>query len=344
MKTRQAGVSRRRLATIVLLGIGIMALALVMRQIDWRESMRLLANVGPALLLVPLSQLLLVVFSTQAWRVLLLTQGEAPGFRSLYWLRLLGDVTNQLLPVAQVGGEWLRAHLLGRRGITPALAYASVLVDMSIIMLTLALLIITGIAVLWWQGGRDEAGALLAGVLVFAAIGIGSMLAQRRGIIGVLASLASRLLPIDGLAGMNGLAASIDQWLRHLYGSPRGILASAAWQSLSWTGGLLQTWMILRLLGVDASLGEALIVETVGQALRNAGGFIPGALGAMEAGYVLGCGLAGLPTAPGLALPLIRRLRDLAIGVPVLCAWQFRREQAGPDQGQAIATRVRQLT
>jgi putative membrane protein len=322
---------------MLLLIVGIGAVALLLARIDWRESLRLVGSVGAGLLLVPASQLLIVVASTVAWRRLL--PHTAPGIPTLYWLRLLADVVNQLLPAAQIGGDWVRAHGLVRRGVPAPFAYASVLVDMSIIMLTLVTMIVAGLLLAWLAGSATEVKSIVAGVAIFTAIAAAAVLAQRRGIVGVLVSLSARLLPV-GLARDSGtFASAIDAALKSLYDDHRRVFANGAWQALAWLGGVLQTWMILRLLGVDAGLGDALIVEAVGQALRNAGGLIPGAVGAMEAGYVFGCSLAGLPEAAGLAVPLVRRLRDLSIGLPVLAVWRLRRtpdEQPAPARAGAL--------
>ena len=49
---------------------------------------------------------------------------------------------------------------------------------------------------------------------------------------------------------------------------------------------------------------------------------MPGALGVQEAGYALLMPLFGLPAEMGLAVSLLKRARDIVIGVPVLLAWQ----------------------
>lgn len=326
--TRSAERAPRRRVQILtrglLLAAGAATLAIMLWRIDWREPMHLVARGGPAMLTVPLSQLLLVALSTQGWRVLLRAGQVDRPWPLLYWLRLLADSINQLLPVAQLGGEWLRAHALGHARVPRPLAYASVLADMSIAVLTLVLSIATGLGALALRGGLPEAAGMLAGIAAFAMLLTGALIALQRGMLAAALKLCARLVPIAGGHGARRLATTTDSALRALYGDRRSLLCAAGWHYAAWVGGALQTWMALRLLGVDASLGDALIVEAVGQAMRNAGSFIPGSLGAHEAGYVLGSTLAGLPAAAGLALPMLRRLRDLATGLPVLLIWQVR--------------------
>ena len=74
-----------------------------------------------------------------------------------------------------------------------------------------------------------------------------------------------------------------------------------------------------------------MVIESLGQAVRSAGFFIPGALGVQEGGYVLLCGLFGIPADQALALALIRRLRDIALGLPGLIVWRW--DASGPGFG-----------
>jgi hypothetical protein len=70
-------------------------------------------------------------------------------------------------------------------------------------------------------------------------------------------------------------------------------------------------------------LSEALILESLGQAIRAAAFAIPGALGVQESGFIVLGGVLGVPPAPSLALSLVKRARELALGLPGLIAWQI---------------------
>ncbi len=61
-----------------------------------------------------------------------------------------------------------------------------------------------------------------------------------------------------------------------------------------------------------------MVIEALGLAVRGAAFMIPGALGVQEGGFVLVCGLFGISPELALALSLVKRLRDVAFGVPSL--------------------------
>jgi hypothetical protein len=76
---------------------------------------------------------------------------------------------------------------------------------------------------------------------------------------------------------------------------------------------------------------EALLLESVGQAIRGAAFAIPGSLGAQEGGYLLLAPLVGLPPDAALALSLAKRVRELVLGIPVdVSAFQRTQVPAPP--------------
>ncbi len=60
-----------------------------------------------------------------------------------------------------------------------------------------------------------------------------------------------------------------------------------------WIVGTGEVWLILSLLGHPVSWVEALLLESLGQAIRGAAFAIPGSLGAQEGGYLLLAPLVG---------------------------------------------------
>jgi hypothetical protein len=90
---------------------------------------------------------------------------------------------------------------------------------------------------------------------------------------------------------------------------------------ISWLLGAAEVWAAFHVLNIGAGPRDALIVESLGQAGRALGFAVPGALGIQEAGIVLACGLAGIGPQAALEISLMKRIRELALGVPGLLAW-----------------------
>jgi uncharacterized membrane protein YbhN (UPF0104 family) len=104
--------------------------------------------------------------------------------------------------------------------------------------------------------------------------------------------------------------------------TPAHILPSLAIHAVCWVLGAAEAWITFRLMGLDVSLGQALVIDSLGTAFRTLGFLVPGALGVQEAGYVMVCALFGITPAQAMAFSLARRARDLLIGLAGLGLWQ----------------------
>ena len=65
-----------------------------------------------------------------------------------------------------------------------------------------------------------------------------------------------------------------------------------------------------------------LALEALLCTLRTIAAFVPAAMGVQEAGYAMLAPLFGLPAEMGLAVSLLKRAREIVIGVPALIYWQ----------------------
>jgi len=270
----------------------------------------------PGLVGLHLGQLLL---AGVAWRALF--AGSGPEVATFYRLRIIREGIDSLLPVAQVGGEIVGARLLSRHGIAPSRAGASVIVDVTVELLTQVAFLMAGLCALAWlsHGASWEIWleALLAGAAVTAAL----LLAQRFGLLRVLEVLLrgiARRWPVLAGASLDGIhAAALD-----FYRQPTAMLRCVGLHLLAWGLGSIETWAVLNALGVPTTPLQAFTVESLGMAARSAGFAIPAALGAQEGGFVLAAAALGLPVGPALALSLVKRLREVLVGLVGLTLWR----------------------
>jgi uncharacterized membrane protein YbhN (UPF0104 family) len=81
-------------------------------------------------------------------------------------------------------------------------------------------------------------------------------------------------------------------------------------------------------MGAHISIWSALGLESLIFTLRSVAFAIPSAIGVQEAAYALAAPLFGLPPESALALSLVKRAREIAIGIPTLLAWQANETRA----------------
>jgi putative membrane protein len=302
----------------ILIGIGL-AVTLFASN-DLGEIGHAIAGAGWGLVWVVALRLPQTAASAVAWRDLVSEPG--PSLSRYFLLRWIREGVNALLPVAGVGGDLVRARLLALRGVTLKTAAASSGVDLSLEMATQIVFSLIGVAVLVWLQPSVSATGFIVGIIVFGGVVAGSfMVAQRYGLFKVVERLLIRISEREGWEALGDITGLHDAVVA-IYHDPRRLWTSAAWHLASWLLGVLEIWAALHILGVDASLQEALVIESLGQAVRGLGFAIPGALGVQEGGFILVCGLFGIPAEQALALSLVRRIRDISHGVPALIVWQ----------------------
>ena len=110
--------------------------------------------------------------------------------------------------------------------------------------------------------------------------------------------------------------------LRLIYRRPSRVIISVGGQLLGWTLGTGEIWLAMKYLGHELPLSDALVMESLAQAVSSAAFIVPGALGVQEGGFMLFASLLGLPPSLGLALAFARRFRDIVIFLPGLLVWQ----------------------
>jgi uncharacterized membrane protein YbhN (UPF0104 family) len=124
--------------------------------------------------------------------------------------------------------------------------------------------------------------------------------------------------------GQRRLAAALQRLgaALGLLAESRGALArSLSLHAASWLGHAGEAWLTLWLMGAPTGLGEAVLLESLSLAARSAAFLIPSGWGAQEAALVALAGVIGLPAETALALGLVKRAREFAIGLPGLVAW-----------------------
>ena len=269
-----------------------------------------------------------ILFSSAAWRAIAGPTTPRPALRTYMVTRWIREAVNNLLPVAQIGGEFVAARLLQRHGMQLGPAIAATVADLTMEMLTQIAFTLLGLVLLLHSlGNSDIAGYVIGGLAVAAALATGFFGAQW---LGLASAIETGLLRLGRSLGWSGTAnvQGLHEALIGCYRSPRRVAQAALWQMVSWLLGGIEVCLALHFLGHDVGIVPGLIIESLGQALKAAGFAVPGALGIQEGGYIIVCQLFGLSPEVAIALSLIKRLREVALGLPALLAWH--RAEAGP--------------
>jgi putative membrane protein len=250
-----------------------------------------------------------------AWRVLL-PEARASVW-SFVWARLVREAASDVLPFSQVGGIVFGARTAIGHGVAGPEAFASTIVDTTSEALAQIAYIALGFAILSAGAPRSSSMAALtkifaAGLALAVVAGVLLVFLQRYGH-RVMGRLAARLIP-GAAASADALADALDT----IYRSRPRIALSCAMHLIGWLASGAGAWIAFRLIGVRVELSAVIAIESLVGAAKSAAALVPNALGVQEAGYAALAPLFGIGPEFGLAVSLLRRARDIAIGAPVL--------------------------
>jgi putative membrane protein len=207
------------------------------------------------------------------------------------------------------------------QGVSRPLTFASMIVDFTTEMLAQFAFVALGVVLLCMYAPRtSSAASLITGFaigLAVAAAGAAAILAlQRRGT-WLAAKIAGRLFP-DAVAAGASVSAMLDQ----IHRSPRRMGLSLALHFVGWVASSVGAWIAFRLMGASIDPLAAVALESLVYALRSVAFLVPNAIGVQEAAYTLLAPLFGVGVEFGLGVSLLKRARDVAVGVPILLVWQ----------------------
>jgi putative membrane protein len=255
-----------------------------------------------------------------AWHVLI-AEAAVTRFAVFIWGRMVRDSAAEVLPFSQLGGFVIGARATILHGVKAADAFASTIVDVTTEMLAQLAYVALGIALLTARAPQTPftatlTGTLIVGLVLASIVGVVFIFVQRRGE-WVTEKLATYWLP-ERLAHASALAASLNT----IYKSPLRVGLSFLLHVAGWIASAVGTWIAFRLIGAQVDLEAVIAIESLVYAIRSAAFVVPNALGVQEAAYALLAPLLGVGPELGLAVSLLKRARDIAIGIPVLLAWQ----------------------
>jgi putative membrane protein len=263
-----------------------------------------------------------VVFLVLGGAWLASAPGEPVGRLGLFaWARLLREAAADLLPFSQIGGLVIGARALTLAGIRAPRVYASMVVDQTTEMASQLVYTLFGLAMTAsLLGGAANAAQLRPLIFGGTAVMVATMafvfVAQRPALL-LAEKIAGRFVPASAV--VNG---ALSGELRAIYARRGHVGCAFALNLLGWVGSGLGAWIVLVLMDVRLPLGSVLALEALIFTLRSVAFVVPSAIGVQEAGYALAGPLFGLPPESALALSLVKRAREVAIGLPTLLIWQ----------------------
>jgi putative membrane protein len=303
------------------LPVGVAILIALVLQEGVGGMMQAVSQAGWVLLwLVPFHALPLLL-DAYAWQLLLDKRASLP---FLWWIATVREAVNRLLPAVGIGGEIVGIRLARWRVPDVSFVSASVIVEVMVTMAVQYAFSAAGLVVIVASTHQTDVLRTVGLALLLSAPlpVIAVVLVRRGGVFHAIERWASHLLGTSNtlLQGIDGkrLDADIDALM-----SRAGLLLRAfLWQLAGYVLGAAETYWALSLLGHPVSVGGALAIEALTQAVRHAAFFVPAGLGVQDAAVVLLAQMFGVDREVAFSLALVKRMREVVFGCLALISWQ----------------------
>jgi putative membrane protein len=266
-------------------------------------------------------QLVLFVVLGLAWDAIVPPR-EARRPWVFVWGRMVRDAATNCLPFSQVGGFVFGARAATLHGVTWSLATASTVVDVSAEFLAQLAFTAIGLGVLLARAPQSSLAVPLEVGLGLAVMAGVALIWLQRAAAPLFASLGRRIAGRwfeDAQDRVQVLQAELSL----IYGHTARLAVGFMGHLLGWIGTGVAGWIAYRALGVPIEFDDALAIEALLSAAAAVAFLVPVNAGVQEAGYAGLGAIFGVPPELSLGVSLIRRARDVAVGVPILLIWQF---------------------
>ena len=304
--------------------VGVIALGIVAMHADFPAMLRTLSAGGPGVLwLIPYRALFFLLYAV-GWLVLLESSEPARriGLGYVFWATTVRDAVDRLLPVASVGGSVVGVRILGWRGVPGAAAGATVIVEILITLVAVYLFTALGLTLLaeFGAAGHQYHRVLLIFTLSLPVPAVMLALFESGAFLRRVQALIHSWV---GEGAASRATESLDHEVRALLHRPQALIVAGALQLVALVSGAFEIWFALWLFDHPVSVGAAVMLESMTQAIRHIAFIVPAGLGVQEAGLVVFGHVVGISGEMALAVGMVKRMRELAWGVPTLVSWQW---------------------
>jgi glycosyltransferase 2 family protein len=330
---------------LALLFAGLFALFLIVWHIGPDRIYDAAAQLGPvALLAMLIPSAMMYAVEAYSWKVTFGPSGKGIPFWRVFAIKTAGEVVNLTTPAGYIGGEPLKAYLLTKHHVPMVEGLASVVIAKTTKTIAEVLFILLGITLVFWRTDSDGSlgqtvVAALVSVSLLLLVTASLVFAQRKGFFTWLLEFTRRIgLKIRFLEAREEQLRSLDRMILEYYRhNRRAVYSSTGLFFISWMAEALEVYIIIWYLGGPALVLSAISINALSVFIKGSTFFIPGSLGAQDAGNLFLLKDFGYSDVAGVTFALLRRFRELVwIGVGLLCLAVLRGRAAEVQERRTL--------
>jgi putative membrane protein len=321
----------KRLSYILALA-GVLIALLLVAWFGFGNVAAAVSRIGwPEFALIVGWQLVLFVILGLAWDVIMPPRDARRPWVQV-WGRMVRDASANCLPFSQVGGFVFGARAITLHGVEWHTATASTVVDVTAEFLAQIAFAGIGLAILLARAPSSSLAVPLEIGLALAVMACFAFVWLQQGAATIFSRISRRIAGRwfdDAQERVDVLQAELSL----IYGHTTRLALGFMVHLIGWLGTGVAGWIGYHALSVPIDFDDALAIEALLSAAAAVAFLVPVNAGVQEAGYAGLGAIFGVPPELSLGVSIIRRARDLAVGVPILLLWQYvemRRLRAAP--------------
>ena len=264
----------------------------------------------------------LFVVLGSAWDVIVPRDTPVGRPWTFVWARMVQNSAANCLPFSQMGGFVFGARALTMHGVSWPLATASVVVDVTAEFLAQIAFAGIGFAILLQRAPDSAFTVPLAITLALAVPACAGFIWTQRGAAPIVIRIGKAVAG-EWFSGTGDRIDAFQAELHRIYRRAGHVALGASLHLIGWLCTGIAGWLAYRLLGSDIDVSSVLALEALLNVALALAFLVPAAAGVQEAAYAALGTVFGLPPEMSLGVSLLRRAKDLAIGIPILIAWQI---------------------
>jgi hypothetical protein len=313
---------------LLLLVVGLGLFVILVRQVGVGVVLSLLVRVGWRFLIISgIYGAYVGIRAAALWRVML----ERPlPYMDVLRIRLSTEAIEMLTFTGPFLAEPAKGWLLTRRGTPTSAAFGAVITEYLVYSVVSSCLAVVALVLLLTRHALPVAlrpaavlilvltVAFIAAFLFASSTGIGLIVPILRGGRAVVGERAGRIA--DQFQRIETVI------IEFLHGHVRRLAEVFAIETAAHAVLVVEVWAVIVVLGFSLSWMQALVIEGGVKFVGIVFAFIPGQLGASEGTYEVLTKAVGLPTAVGLTVALVRRLRGVLVAIVGLIGMAVSRD------------------
>ena len=316
-------ISLSRIKFIFFILIGIFIFFWVYEFFAGPESLRLITENSDRLYFLILAHIPTLYFDSLSWYILV--GKKSFSIKLAFLITWIAQAAGKFFPTGNITGEFVRGYLGVKKGLSTSNASTTVFADLIIATFALFIISFFSFLLILFKDSNffsihnslyfyiSLAVFFLTCILIFVLI--------RKRALKYLINEISRIFKVSLKKKIVLTLLKIDFQLFKLSQNKIKLFKAFSFRIIGWICGAFEIYVFLWVIGIDASLTDVVILESLTSLIKAFAFFIPGGLGVQELAFVMIGNFLGFSASISFSIAIGRRIREIFVGLPAVLAW-----------------------